>query len=69
MPFVPPSSLAPVTVTVAGTVAVSNFPSDQLVHFTQPIAVTMSNVPGSASDALNDIALTAILQRERMETE
>lgn len=34
MALSPPSSIAPATVTVTGTVAVSNFPADQLVHGT-----------------------------------
>jgi hypothetical protein len=69
MPFVPPSSLAPTTVTVLGTVAVSNFPADQLVHFGQPVAVNVATMPESVTDSLDEIGLTAILQRERMETE
>jgi hypothetical protein len=69
MPFVPPSSLAPTTVTVLGTVAVSNFPSDQLVHFTQPVTVDVDAMPATVTDSLDDIGLTAILQRDRWETE
>lgn len=99
-----------------GNVFVTNFPADQLVHFTQPVAVDASgftvpvsgpltdaqlraaavsvdvdNFPASqpvtveslplpdgaateatleaAADSLDDVGLTAILQRERMETE
>ena len=70
----PPSSLAPVSVTVAGVVAVSNFPADQLVHFSTPVDVTVDNFPAMASeatldrvaDSLDDVALTAILQREAL---
>ena len=69
MPFVPPSSLAPSSVTILGTVTVA-----------QPVAVTVDSLPlpsGAATEAtlasakasLDDIGLTAILQRERMETE
>src|SRR5438128_9531648 len=38
--FTPPSSVAPASVVVDGSVSVSNFPADQLVHFTTPVAVT-----------------------------
>jgi hypothetical protein len=65
MALVPPSSLAPTTVTVLGTVAVSNFPADQLVHFTQPVTVDVDSMPSSVTDALDDVGLTAILQRDR----
>jgi hypothetical protein len=63
---------------------VSNFPADQLVHFTQPVSVDVDNFPavqpvsvetlplpaGAAdNETLSEVALTAILQRERLVTE
>lgn len=91
MAFVPATSIDPGAIVVGGVVAVSNFPADQLVHFTQPVDVDVLNFPavqavsvdslplpdGAATEAtlaesagaLNDVGLTAILQRERMETE
>ena len=82
MAFTPPSSIA--SASLSGSVTVTNFPADQLVHFVQPVTVDASGftVPVSveslplpdgaasqetlerATDSLNDIALTAILQRE-----
>jgi hypothetical protein len=89
-------------VTVDGTVSVDNLPADQLVHFTQPVTVDVDNFPatypvtqqaepwivdgsgvtqpvsvdalplpdGAATeDTLSDVALTAILQREKLATE
>jgi hypothetical protein len=41
--FVPPSSFFAGSVT--GTVSVSNFPADQLVHFAQPVTVDVDNFP------------------------
>jgi hypothetical protein len=43
--FVPPSSFF--AGSVSGTVAVSNFPADQLVHFTQPVTVDVDNFPAT----------------------
>jgi hypothetical protein len=112
--FTPPSSIAGGG--GGGVVSVSNFPADQLVHFTQPVSVdasgfavpvtgpltnaqlraapvsvdvdnfpasqpvTVESLPlpdgaateatlGAAAESLDDVGLTAILQRERMETE
>jgi hypothetical protein len=85
----PPSNLAPVSVTVAGAVAVTNFPAIQPVSgtvtalqgttpwvvdgsaVTQPVSVASLPLPTGAADneTLSEIALMAILQRERMEVE
>jgi hypothetical protein len=61
----PPSNLAPVSVTVSGTVAVSNFPA------VQAISATALPLPNGAADnaTLSEVAWTAILQRERMDAE
>jgi hypothetical protein len=111
--FVPATSIDPGGAPIGGVVSVSNFPADQLVHFTQPVAVTgpmtdaefaahlpfavtgpltdaeLRAVPvdvtvdtlplpdGAASEdtlatmseTLDDVGLTAILQRDRMVTE
>ena len=112
MAFTPPSSVAPASVVVDGSVSVSNFPADQLVHFTTPVAVTgpltdaqlraaavsvsgpltdaqlrAAAVPVGvdelplpdgaatdetlvrAADSLDDVALTAILQRDKIPAE
>lgn len=72
MAFTPTSSLAPVTVTVAGTVAVSS------VAGTVAISAAALPLPdGAATDdyqarelsALNDVALTAILERDKLAVE
>jgi hypothetical protein len=65
MAVTPPSNLAPVSVTVAGTVAVSNFPA------VQAISATSLPLPKGAADntTLSEIALMAILRRERLELE
>ncbi len=67
MAFVPPSSLPSSTVTVAGTVTthVDNFPAVQAIS-----AATLPLPDGAADNAtLSEIALTAILQRERLAVE
>jgi hypothetical protein len=51
--FVPASSLAPATVTVAGTVAVSNFPADQGVHFTSPQHAIVDSGAVTVSGSVN----------------
>jgi hypothetical protein len=84
MAFTPPSSLAPVSVTVAGAVSVTNFPAVQPVSGTVAVsnfpasqAVTVASLPlpaGAATEAtlddalaaLNDVALTAILERDKI---
>lgn len=64
MTLTPPSSIAPSSVTILGTVAVTQSTSPWVVQDT-----AAESSLASASGALNDVALTAILQRDRMATE
>jgi hypothetical protein len=86
--FSPASSLASGG---GGNVFVTNFPADQLVHFTQPVTVDVDNFPASqavtveslplpdgaateetlatAAESLDDVGLTAILQRDKLATD
>jgi hypothetical protein len=69
MPFVPPSSL---TGTGPFTVTVTNFPATQAVTVDAlplPAGAATEETLVSVLGAENDTALTAILQREAMETQ
>lgn len=69
MAFTPTSSLGPVTVTVLGAVTVSNFPATQAVTVASlplPDGAATEETLASANEALNDVGLTAILEREKI---
>jgi len=54
-----PASWPPASLAVSGTVAVSNFPADQLVHFAQPITVDASGFTVPVSGPLTNAQLRA----------
>ncbi len=69
MAFVPATSIES---GAAAVVAVSNFPAVQAVSVASlplPDGAATEATLAAAGEALNDVGLTAILQRERMETE
>ena len=65
----PPSSLAPVTVTVSGSVAVTSVAGTVAISAASlplPTGAATEATLDSARDSLNDVALTAILEREKI---
>src|SRR5216117_847342 len=61
MSFTPPSSFMPATVTVAGTVVVSNFPASQAVTGPLTDAQLAARLPLSVTGPLTDAQLAARL--------